>query len=111
MRLPVERAADADEVRALLPHVGGGRIVEREQGVCGAVLLDDGVQREQLRAWSFDRSLEGSAASDESGGTNYLDDRSLGAAQREEQAPACPRDRHQQEGKQDDDRATHGSMI
>ena len=111
MRLPVEPAADADEVRAFLPHVGGGRIVEREQGVCGALLLDDGVEREQLGAWSFDRCLEGGAASDEPGGTDYLDNRSFGAAQREEQAPACPRDGHQQKGRQDDDRATHGSMI
>ena len=111
VRLPVERAADADLVGAFLADVGGGRIVERKQRKRRAVLLDDGIERGQLGTRRRDGRLESGAAADEPGGADQLYRRPLRAVQYDTGADTCSDDRHQGEDCNDEDRATHGSMI
>ena len=111
VRLAVERAADADLVGAFLADVGGCGIVKRKQRKRRAVLLDDGIERGQLGAGRCDGRLESGAATDEPGGADQLYRRSLRAAQYDTDADTCSDDRHQGEDCNDEDRATHGSMI
>ena len=111
VRLAVERAADADLVGAFLADVGGCWIVKRKQRKRRAVLLDDGIERGQLGAGCCHRRLERGAAADKARRTNQLYRRPLRAAQYDTDADTCSDDRHQGEDCNDEDRATHGSMI
>ena len=73
----VEAAEQAEARRALLPRLGVGRVVEREQRV-RAVLLDERFQGGQLAAGRVDRRFEDRRPADEAGRLPDLDLRAFG---------------------------------
>ncbi len=106
--LAVEGARDPHTVWSLLSDRGIGRTVEREKGKGRPILLDAGLEGQQLGGRCLDRGIERRGATDQGGGGNDFDG---GAIRTPGGDPQPDTQRHDHNERQGEQRAKHASMI